>query len=146
MSGPARHLALIEDLPRTKERIVVLRGEIDVGSTTALHDWIARASEGGRRSVVVDVSHVEFMAVSGLYALCEEQARLAEHRARLTIVGAGPRLLQLFDICRLRDVLCVVASRSALGDGAWGPDDDVRAERLAAWMRRYAGRSAPSSA
>lgn len=143
MSGPGRTLALIEDLPRSEERLVILRGEIDVGSTETLRDWISRASDGGQRSIVVDISHVEFMAVSGLHVLCEEQTRLARHRARLTVVGAGPRIRQLFDVCRLNGVIHVVASRSALAARAWDADDDARTMRLEQWMSRYAtaGRS-----
>ena len=147
MPGLSRPLALIEDLPRSEDRIVVLRGEIDVGCTSALRDWMRRASDGGHRSVVVDLSHVEFMAVSGLYVLCEEQARLARHHARLTLVGAGPRIRQLFDVCRLSDVLHVVGSRASLEDAAWSAEDEERSSLLDAWMRRYAaGGRAPSPA
>ena len=139
MRGP---LALIEDAPGDEqERVITLRGEIDVGSTPALREWLARASEGGTRSVVVDFSHVEFLAVSGLYVLCDEQARMTRHRARLTVICAIPRILQLFEVCRLRDVLRVVPSRDALDHGAWGDDDAARASRLDAWLDRYAVRS-----
>ncbi len=138
MRGP---LALIEDTPGEDERIITLRGEIDVGSTPALREWLARASEGGTQSVVVDFAHVEFLAVSGLYVLCDEQARMARHRARLTVVCAIPRILQLFEVCRLADVLHVVASREELGGEAWTADDSARASRLDTWLDRYAVRS-----
>lgn len=138
-------LALIEDAPAQDERIVSLRGEIDVGSTPALREWLARASEGGTQSVAVDFTHVEFMAVSGLYVLCDEQARMCRHRARLTVVCANRRILDLFDVCRLLDVLRVVPSRASLRVDAWGEDDRARAERLDAWLERYAAGSSASS-
>ena len=131
-------LALIEDAPSEDERVISLRGEIDVGSTPTLREWLSRASEGGCRSVTVDFTHVDFMAVSGLYVLCDEQARMARSRARLTVVCASPRILQLFEVCRLSDVLRVLPSRAALGVDAWGDDDTARAERLEAWLDRYA--------
>lgn len=134
MSAP---LALIEDGPVADGRVVALRGEIDVGSTPSLREWLARASEGGRRSLVVDLRNVDFMAVSGLYVLCDEQARMARNHARLTILCASPRILQLFDVCRLMDVLRIVPSRAALDGAAWGVEDDRRAERLDAWLDRY---------
>ncbi len=37
-------LALIEDAPGEAERVITLRGEIDVGSSPALLEWLARAS------------------------------------------------------------------------------------------------------
>ena len=142
----AAPLALIEDGPPAGARLVTLRGEIDVGSTPSLREWLSRASEGGTRSLTVDLSHVEFMAVSGLYVLCDEQARMGRHRARLTVVCAGARILQLFEVCRLADVLRVVPDRASAGPGAWEPEDDERSVRLGAWLDRYAagGASAPA--
>jgi anti-sigma B factor antagonist len=119
-------LALIEDSPAADERVIALRGEIDVGSTPALREWLGRASEGGTRSVTVDFTHVEFLAVSGLYVLCDEQARLSRHLARLTLVCTNDRILKLLDVCRLADVLRVVPSRAALA-AACGPATTTRA-------------------
>ena len=144
MSAP---LALIEDGPAADGRVVALRGEIDVGSTPSLREWLARASEGGRHSLIVDLTNVDFMAVSGLYVLCDEQARMARHHARLTIVCSSARMLQLFEVCRLAEVLRVVPSRADLNGTAWGTDDELRIERLEAWLERYsAGSGGASSA
>ena len=137
----AAPLALIEDGPAAAGRVVALRGEIDVGSTPSLREWLGRASEGGKRSLVVDLRHVDFMAVSGLYVLCDEQARMARHQARLTVVCDNARMLQLFDVCRLVDVLRIVKSRAALDAADWCTDDDERIERLAAWLERYSAGS-----
>ena len=130
-------LALIEDALDRDERVVGLRGEIDVGTTPALRDWLTRASEGGRRPIAVDLSHVEFLAVSGVHVLVDEQHRMAANRARMTIVCTNPRLLQLFELCRLGEVLDVVPSLSALPRDAWGLGDDLRARRLRRWLERY---------
>ena len=144
MSAP---LALIENGPADDGRVVALRGEIDVGSTPSLREWLARASEGGRRSLVVDLTNVEFMAVSGLYVLCDEQARMARHQARLTVVCRSARMLQLFEVCRLTDVLRIVPNRSALDADRWSAADDVRVTRLEAWLERYsAGAASPPPA
>jgi len=132
-------LAVIEHAPLGEERVVALRGEIDVGTTPALRDWLGRASDGGRRSVAVDLTNVDFMAVSGLYVLCDEQARLARREARLTLIGPSPRIERLFEACRLGDVVHVVASRDELSPaGMWDPGDDERSARLDAWLERYA--------
>jgi anti-anti-sigma factor len=134
----AAPLALIEQAPNDDARIVVVRGEIDVGTTPALRDWLARASENGTRSVAVDLSRVEFMAVSGIYVLCDEAARLAGNSAQLTVVCANARVLRLFDVCRLADVLHVVPDRrSIMPAGSWDDADDVRAARLDEWLERY---------
>ena len=143
MSAP---LALIEDGPADDGRVVALRGEIDVGSTPSLREWLARASEGGRQSLVVDLRNVDFMAVSGLYVLCDEQARMARHHARLSIVCSSTRMLQLFEVCRLMDVLRIVPTRAELNGQAWGHDDEERVERLEAWLERYSAGTGGASA
>ena len=139
MRGP---LALIEPAPDGDDRVIALRGEIDVGCAPSLREWLARASDGGTRSVTGDLGRVEFMAVSGLSVLCDEQHRMSAHRARLTIVCDRTRILQLFAVCRLDDVLRVVPSRDRVENGPWCEDDDERAERLEAWLERYAAESA----
>jgi anti-sigma B factor antagonist len=136
-------LALIEDSPVTDERVVVLRGEIDVGTTPALRDWLGRASAGGTRSVAVDLTNVEFMAISGLYVLCDEQARMARHEARLTLVCNSKRILKLIAICRLDDALRIVRTRAELEPAdAWDGEDHRRSARLGAWLERYSASSA----
>ena len=142
----AAPLALIEDGSGRGGRVVALRGEIDVGSTPSLREWLSRASEGGRRSLVVDLTKVDFMAVSGLYVLCDEQARMAPHQARLTVVCKSARMLQLFEVCRLMDVLRIVPTRADLDGQAWGHDDEERVERLGAWLERYSAGTGSASA
>ncbi|HEV2814021.1 MAG TPA: STAS domain-containing protein [Solirubrobacteraceae bacterium] len=135
--------ALIEGDSADSDRVIIVRGEIDVGNTAALRDWLVRASAGGRRSVTVDLSGVRFLAISGLYVLCEEQHRMAAHRSRLTVVCDDPRALQLIAVCRLEDTLHVVPSRSrGAARTPWSADDDARADRLAAWLERYTAQSA----
>ena len=139
-------LALIEDGPVTSERVVSLHGEIDVGSTPMLREWLARANEGGRQSLAVDLTNVDFLAVSGLYVLCDEQARMARNRMRLTVICSNRRFLQLFEVCRLGDVLRVVSARAELPNGMpWGDDDEDRAARLGAWLRRYSPETGDST-
>ena len=134
--------ALIEADPAAGDRLVAVRGEIDVGSTATLRDWLSRASDGGRLPVTVDLTGVEFLAISGLYVLCDEQGRMAAHRARLTIVCRDPRVRQLFSVCRLDDALAIVGSRGEVDGGPWSDEDDARAARLAAWLQRYSSASA----
>src|SRR5687768_2403730 len=138
----ARAVAIIEPGTSDAERIVDVRGEIDVGSAPALRDWLRRASGGGRRSVVVDLRGVDFLAISGLYVLCDEQHRMVPHRARLTIVCSDSRVLDLFAVCRLEEVLHVVPTRNGNAPDPWSEEDDARAERLRAWLQRYAAESA----
>ena len=135
-------VALIESGSPDGDRTVTVRGEVDIATTASLRDWLLRASDGGTRPVTLDLSNVRFLAVGGLYVLCDEQLRMAAHHARLTVVCAEPRILQLFAVCRLDEALHVVSTRSADDGAPWSEDDDARAERLTAWLRRHAAASA----
>ena len=135
-------VALIESDAQDGDRTVTVHGEVDIATAAALRDWISRASDGGRRPVTLDLRGVRFLAVGGLYVLCDEQLRMAAHKARLTVVCAEPRILQLFAVCRLGEALHVVSTRSAEAGASWSEDDDARAGLLAAWLRRHAAASA----
>ena len=134
MPGP---LALIEDRGPGGHRLLTLRGEFDVDCAGRLHEWLDRASDGGRHPLVVDVSRVGFLAVQGLYVLCDEQRRMARHHARLTVVCGRPELLQLFDICRLQGILSVVTDLGEVAPDRWTAGDELRATRLEAWLERH---------
>jgi hypothetical protein len=67
---------------------------------------------------------------------------MARNEARLTLVCDGPRILKLFEVCRLADVLRIVSSRDDLNTGGiWNGEDDERSARLEAWLERYAASS-----
>jgi anti-sigma B factor antagonist len=138
----ARAVALIEADSPGESWVVDVRGEIDVGSAPSLREWLLRASDGGRRSVVVDLRRVEFLAIGGLYVLCDEQHRMVAHRARLTVVCSDARALQLFEACGLEEVLHVVPAPDDAAAPPWSEEDEARAERLALWLARYAAESA----
>ena len=140
-------IALIRSDRRDGETVVAVRGEIDVGTCSALREWLSRASDGGRRPVCLDLRRVRFLAVSGLYVLGDEQQRMARHRARLTIVCSEERILQLFSVCGLDDALRVAAVPGGpAADEPWNDEDDARAARLAEWLRRYTTDPASASA
>ena len=139
MSAP---LALIEDGPAADGRVVALRGEIDVG-IDAVAARLARAGvarAGASRSSSTS-RNVDFMAVSGLYVLCDEQARMARHHARLT-----DRVLERADAPALRGLpprrRAARSSPTAPRWTArpWDADDDERAERLGGVARALLGR------
>lgn len=114
---PPTALALIEDhLAPQGASTIAVKGELDLGTTPALREWLGAATDGGRRSAVLDLSDVTFMDASALHALCDEQERLLESGEALTVVCSRPSLLYLFDLIELGGVLDIVPTRSAAAD------------------------------
>jgi len=110
---PPTVLALLSDDGADHSPVLVVHGELDVGTAPALRAWLSAATDDGRRSTIVDLSAVTFMAAAALHALCDEQERLFERSQRLTVVCQHPQLLALFRLIELDGVLEVVATRSA---------------------------------
>ncbi len=72
------------------DRIVVrLTGDMDLSTARLLTAELARAAARGTRSLIVDVSSVRFWDCSGLHALADLTAELAQAGRQVRIVGAG---------------------------------------------------------
>jgi anti-anti-sigma factor len=92
---PLLNVALV---PAPDQVVVRLTGEADLSSTPQLGDGLAQAGGLGTRQVVVDVAGVRFWDLSGLYALTQFTADLADEDRSCRIVGAPAatrRLIQL---------------------------------------------------
>ena len=130
---PPTVLALLSDDGADHSPVLVVHGELDVGTAPALRAWLSAATDDGRRSTIVDLSAVTFMAAAALHALCDEQERLYEHDQRLTVVCQHPQLLALFRLIELDGVLEVVPTRTAARrrQAAMRPN-----QHLAGWVAR----------
>jgi anti-sigma B factor antagonist len=129
-------LAMIEDGSEGSPHVVSIRGELDVADVPRLRDWLTSASAAGRRPVIVDLRSVTFMAVSAVYVLCDEQERMADHGARLTVVCTRPSIRRMLSMCHTDGVLHVVDQRPT-AHPPWSDEDRGRATRLRAWLDRY---------
>lgn len=132
-------LALIEDAAVTSGRpVLAVRGELDVDTVAALRDWLTTATDAGRRSAVVDLTAVRFLAAGALHALCDEQERLLDEGEGLTLVCSNPQLLHLFELVELDAVFDIVATRGEAGETHAHATPSAH---LSAWVeRREAGR------
>jgi anti-anti-sigma factor len=133
---PPAALALIEDHAGDSHgAILTISGELDVGTTEMLRQWLEAATEGATRSAVVDLRGVTFLAAGALHAFCDEQERLLDAGQALAIVCDRPALLHLFAVVELDRVIAVAPTRSALARlrTAGRPS-----EHLASWRARHA--------
>ncbi|MDP9391620.1 MAG: STAS domain-containing protein [Actinomycetota bacterium] len=72
------------------DRIVVrFTGETDLSTAPSFTAELARAAALGMRSLIVDVSRLRFWDCSGLHALADLTAELAQAGRHVRIVGAG---------------------------------------------------------
>lgn len=75
----------VEDTERTSGRLVTVRGDIDVCTAPHLKRVLIEAIDGGCKSIIVDLSHVEYLDSTGLGMLIGCLKRCKEQESCLAI-------------------------------------------------------------
>jgi anti-sigma B factor antagonist len=89
------------------DSVVVLSGELDMATAPELTGVLVTIIEDGPQEVVLDLSGLSFIDSSGIAALVDSQQRLSEQKRRLSIHGAQPGAVRVFEIAGLVDFLHV---------------------------------------
>jgi anti-sigma B factor antagonist len=85
--------------------VLSLLGELDLCNKDLLAGAIGTALERGARTLVVDLSALDFMDCGGLSVLVETRKQLAEGQGRLVITGSQPIVRRLFHLMGLDSYL-----------------------------------------
>jgi anti-sigma B factor antagonist len=91
--------------------VVAVRGEIHVSTAPELSALLADALTRGVKSLVLDLSEVEFIDSTGLSVLLNVLRRITQRGGTLVIVCTNPTVLRLFEITRLESTFEIVATR-----------------------------------
>lgn len=94
-------------VPGPHQVVLRLSGEIDLGTRAQLVDALGRAAGLGSPQVVVDIAAARFWDCSGLHALCDLTADLAQDGRQCRVVGATAptrRLIRLADLAGLLEL------------------------------------------
>lgn len=89
--------------------IVHVSGEIDVTSAAILRDALEALIADGRRRLTLDLSDVTFMDSTGLGIVVGRLKRLARHGGTMTVVATHERVLRVFEITGLDQLLAIHA-------------------------------------
>lgn len=102
---------------QTSERdgwtIVVARGQLDVATAPGFRQDLLEAQYGGSTRVAIDLDGVEFVDSMGLGVLVGALKRARTHDGELVIACSRERLLQLFALTGLDQVLTIVPDLEA---------------------------------
>ncbi len=96
--------------PGSDRYIVAVSGEVDLATSPELDIAIISALESGTESVVVDLSDVSFMDSSGLGVIVRGLKRCREADKELDLVITNERVLKVFGITGLDQVIPIHAS------------------------------------
>lgn len=85
--------------------VLVLRGELALGSAPILEQSLIDAEGSGAARVLIDLSELEFLDSAGLHALLDGHRRLCERGLEL-VLRPGPRAVQrMFELTGAGSVL-----------------------------------------
>ena len=112
-------LRLESDPGRTA--IVRLHGELDIAGCDEFERELESVQKQGARTVIVDLSDLEFLDSSGLRSLLKSHAQMQDSGVRLAVVRGNPGVHRVFQITRTDERLDFVddiAEVATDGDGA----------------------------
>jgi anti-sigma B factor antagonist len=98
----------IETTTRGAAVVLGVRGEIDISTVPQLLQALAEQERQARQALVLDLTAVSFLDSSGLGALVGVQKEVAAAGGRLTVVCSDPKVLRIFSITRLTEVIDIV--------------------------------------
>jgi anti-sigma B factor antagonist len=90
--------------------VLALSGELDMATAPELAQALLPLLDGGSGEVTVDISALSFIDSSGLAVLVSSQRSLQEQGRHLTLRGARPHAMKVFEIAGLLELLNVEAS------------------------------------
>lgn len=92
---------------------VVVVGEVDLQTAPVLRQRLAEATEHGIGDVVVDLGAVGFLDSTGLNALLGARAALHRLGRQLRVEQLSTRVLRVFEVAGVADLLADVAGEGA---------------------------------
>jgi len=95
----------IATTPGSDRYVITVSGEVDLATSPSLDTEIIAAIESGTESVVVDLSDVSFMDSSGLGVIVRGLKRCREADKELDLVITNERVLKVFGITGLDQVI-----------------------------------------
>jgi anti-sigma B factor antagonist len=95
--------------------LLMVEGELDIATAPRLIGVLNGAIQEALRSLVVDLSQVDFMDSTGLALLINAHRRLARRRKGFAVVCPPGPLWRVFEITDMVDTLHVCPDR----DSAW---------------------------
>jgi anti-sigma B factor antagonist len=98
-SNPGRH-------------VITVSGEVDLASSPQLDDAIISTLDSGAKAVAIDLTDVSFMDSSGLGVIVRGLKRCREAEIDLDLVITNERVLKVFGITGLDQVIPIHSSIS----------------------------------
>jgi len=88
------------------EHVLVLAGELDLGSVSRLGEAVANLPMNHTTSLLLDLHELTFIDCAGIEAIVAIQDLCSQRRCGFSLVPGRAHVRRLFDLCELTDQLC----------------------------------------
>lgn len=95
----------IDTTEKEQEYVIVLKGELDVYTAPELQKILEPIRQSGSHDIRIDLTDVEYMDSTGLGIFVGTLKELNQHDKELYVTGVTKRILRLFEITGLRDLM-----------------------------------------
>jgi anti-sigma B factor antagonist len=114
-------------------------GEVDVYTAPMLREQIRELAAKGAVHLITDLSQVDFLDSTGLGALVGGLRRLREAGGSLALVVTTPRILRIFQITGLTNVLAIRPSvtDAITADPHWQQTAESQAGSVHQWCQQH---------
>jgi anti-sigma B factor antagonist len=92
--------------------IIHIKGEVNAFAENALMDAYTQATSQGARSIVLDLSDLEYMNSSGIGLLVTLLIRANRQKQRLVACGLTDHYQQIFELTRLNEAITIYPSET----------------------------------
>ncbi|MCK1975820.1 STAS domain-containing protein [Jeotgalicoccus huakuii] len=89
------------------EYLVTVKGELDVYTAPELKQVFEPIAATGEHNLIVDLSELNYMDSTGLGIFVGTLKDLNKHNKELHVLGVNDRIMKLFEITGLRDLMYV---------------------------------------
>ncbi|WP_411842607.1 anti-sigma factor antagonist [Salinicoccus sp. HZC-1] len=95
----------IDTTEKENEYLIVLNGELDVYTAPELQKVLDPIRQSGSHNIKIDLTDVSYMDSTGLGIFVGTLKELNQHDRELRVTGVSNRILRLFEITGLRDLM-----------------------------------------
>ena len=95
----------VEVANKGEAAVIRVSGELDLASSPALEEELARVSSSESSLVIVDLRDLEFMDSTGLSVLVRAHQRAAENSQRFGVVNGSQQVQRLLSLTGVADRL-----------------------------------------
>lgn len=119
--------------------VLQVTGEVDVATAPMLREQMRELAAKGAVHLIVDLSRVSFLDSTGLGALVGGLKRLREADGSLALVITASRILRVFQVTGLTNVLAVQGSleHAITADPHWRHATETEAGSVHEWCQRH---------